>query len=114
MRSHATTEGYELVRHRGKLAIAIGRGKDRRRLSTGTADPGLARVIAQQIWQKLHAPASDRITDLWKLYLADRRKDGSDVTRQENAWKRLEPIFGDRLGTDVNKDDCRNYAKLRQ
>jgi integrase len=36
------------------------------------------------------------------------------VTRQENAWKRLEPIFGDRLGTDINKDDCRDYARLRQ
>jgi integrase len=36
------------------------------------------------------------------------------VTRQENAWKRLMPVFGERLGTDVNKDDCREYAKLRQ
>lgn len=113
MRSNTANEGYELVRHRDKLAIAIGRGKDRRRYSTGTDDPGLARVIAQQIWQKLHAPASERVIDLWKLYLADRRKDGRDVTRQENAWKRLEPVFGDRMGTDVNKDDCRDYAALR-
>lgn len=36
------------------------------------------------------------------------------MTRQENAWKRLELVFSDRLGTDVNKDDCRDYAKLRQ
>jgi integrase len=62
----------------------------------------------------MHAPASDRVADLWKLYLADRRKDGRDVTRQENAWKRLQPVFGQRLGTDVNKDDCRDYANLRQ
>jgi len=114
MRSNATSEGYQLVPYRGKLAIAIGRGKDRRRYTTGTNDPGLARVIAQQIWQKLHAPASERVSDLWKLYLADRRKDGRDLTRQENAWKRLEPIFSDRLGTDICKDDCRDYAKLRQ
>jgi integrase len=46
--------------------------------------------------------------------LADRRKDGKDVTRQENAWKRLAPEFGHRLGTDINKDDCRAYAKLRE
>lgn len=52
--------------------------------------------------------------DLWQLYLAYRRKDGRDVTRQENAWKLLAPTFGDRLGGDVNKDDCRDYAKLRQ
>jgi integrase len=114
MRSNARTEGYELVRHRDKFAVAIGRGKDRRRYSTGTDDPGLARVIAQQIWQKLHAPASERVSDLWNLYLADRRKDGRDVTRQANAWKRLEPVFGDRLGNDVAKDDCRDYARLRQ
>jgi integrase len=54
------------------------------------------------------------MSDLWRLYLADRRKDGKDVTRQENAWKRLEPEFGDRMGTDITKDDCRAYAKLRQ
>jgi integrase len=113
MRSNATTDGYEIVKHRKKFAIAIGRGKDRRRYSTGTDDPGLARVAAQQIWQKLNAPASERVGDLWKLYLADRQKDGRVVTRQENAWKRLEPVFGDRMGTDVNKDDCRDYAALR-
>jgi len=34
--------------------------------------------------------------------------------RQENAWKRLGPVFGHRLGTDINKDDCRDYAAFRQ
>ena len=113
MRSHGASSGYELVKHRGKLAVAIGRGKARRRISTGTADPGLASVVAQQIWQKLHAPASDRVSDLWRLYLADRRKDGKDVSRQENAWKHLGPTFGERLGTDIRKDDCRAYATVR-
>jgi integrase len=114
MRVVAASSGYELVKYRGKFAIAIGRGKDRRRISTGTADPGLARVVANEIWHKLHAPASERLDDLWRLYLADRRKDGKDLTRQENAWKRLSPVFGHRLGTDINKDDCRDYAKMRQ
>ena len=57
----------------------------RRRYSTGTDDEGLARVVAQQIWQKLHAPASERVEDLWQLYLADRRKDNRDTVRQDNA-----------------------------
>lgn len=113
MRNRAS-EGYELVSYRGKYAVAIGRGSDRRRISTGTADAGLARVVAQEIWQKLHAPTSERMTDLWGLYLADRSKDRKDLTRQVNAWKRLEPVFGHCLGTDVSKDDCRAYAKLRQ
>jgi integrase len=114
VRAVAFSGEYELVEYRGKLAVAIGRGKERRRISTGTNDEGLARVRAQEIWQKLHAPASDRIGDLWKLYLADRRKDRKDVTRQENAWKHLQPIFGHRLGTDINKDDCRAYSQMRQ
>jgi integrase len=110
----AASEQYQLVSYRGKYAVAIGRGKDRRRISTGTADLGHARAIADRIFQKLNAPASERIEDLWKLYLADRRKDAKDVTRQENAWKHLLPVFGHCLGTDINKDDCRAYAKLRQ
>lgn len=110
----AASEQYQLVSYRGKYAVAIGRGKDRRRISTGTADLGHARAIADRIFQKLNAPASERIEDLWKLYLADRCKDGKDVTRQENAWKHLLPVFGHRLGTDINKDDCRAYAQLRQ
>jgi integrase len=114
MRVVAPNAEYELVKYRGKFAVAVGRGKDRRRISTGTADAGLARVVANEIWQKLHAPASERTGDLWRLYLTDRRKDRKDVTRQENAWKRLEPVFGQRLGTDISKDDCRAYAQLRQ
>jgi integrase len=110
----ANTGEYQLVKYRGKYALAIGKGSTRRRISCGTADLGHARAIADQIFRKLHEPASERIGDLWSLYLADRRKDGKDVTRQENAWKRLEPEFGQRLGTDINKDDCRAYAALRK
>jgi integrase len=114
MRGVAVSPGYELVKYRGKLAVAIGSGKHRRRYSTGTNDAGLARARANEIWQKLNAPASERLDDLWKLYLSDRRKDGKDVTRQENAWKHLQPSFGHRMGTDINKDDCRAYARSRQ
>jgi integrase len=66
------------------------------------------------MWRDLHAPATERVGDLWQLYVADRRQDGKDVTRQQNAWKRLEPTFGHRLGNDITKNDCREYAKLRQ
>lgn len=110
-KSHA---GYKIVEYRGKLAISIGRGKARRRISTGTSDPGVAHVVAQQIWQRLNAPASEHVKDLWTVYLAERVKDGRDTTRQENAWKRLAPVFGERLGYDISKDDCRSYAKLRR
>jgi integrase len=114
MRSNRAQDGYELVRHRGKLAVAIGRGKDRRRYSTGTDDPSAARLIAQRIWQTLNNPETDRLNDLWRLYLADRRKDGRNVSRQEDAWKHLAAAFGERLGEDVDKDSCRDYATLRR
>ena len=114
MRNHADQSEYELVPYRGKLAVAIGHGKGRRRISTGTNDAGLARVIGKQIWERLHAPASERVQDLWELYLSDRRRDGRNVTRQANAWKRLFPMFGQRVGRDIGKDDCREYARLRQ
>ena len=114
MRSNPAGERYELVSHRGKFAVAIGRGKDRRRYSTGTDDPSLARVIAQQIWKKLNNPESDRLNDLWRAYLADRRSDRKNVSRQEYAWKHLGPFFGPRLGDDVTKESCREYALLRK
>lgn len=105
---------YKLVEYRGKLAVAYGTGRNRVRISTGTADRGLAEARAREIWRARHKPASERIADLWRLYLADRAQDGRDTTRQENAWKRLAPFFGERLGHDINKDDCRAYAKMRR
>lgn len=102
-----------LVKYRGVYAVAIGRGSQRRRLSTGTADRGLAQARAEQIYANMHAPASDRVSDLWQAYLGDRRKDGRDTARQQYAWKNLGPIFSGMLGEFVNKDHCRTYAASR-
>ena len=107
-------KGYKLVEYRGKYAVAIGKGRGRRRISTGTTDLGQARAIAGEIFQKLSGPASDRLRDLWKAYLCDRQNDGRDVTRQENAWKHLGLAFGNCLGTDIHKDNCREYFKMRR
>lgn len=114
MRQPNSGNEYTIVPYRGKLAVAFGRGAERRRISTGTNDPGLAKVVAAEIFQKLNASASDRVVDLWASYIADRRKDGKDTSRQEYAWKHLQPHFGGRLGSDVNKDDCREYTKMRK
>lgn len=114
MRAFATNDGFELVKYRGKFAVAIGRGKDRRRISTGTSDAGLAPIVAQEIWKRLHAPASDRIDDLWQLYLSDCRQDRKNVSRQEDAWKHLQKAFGNGIGVDITRDDCRAYADIRK
>lgn len=109
-----TQSGYELVEYRGKLAVAIGKGRNRRRISTGTTDLGQARAIACRIFEKLNAPSSERVEDLWKNYLCDRQSDSKNVTRQQDAWKHLNPVFGHCLGMDLNKDDCRAYSHMRQ
>lgn len=106
-------ERCNLVFYRGKYAVPIGRGRERRRISTGTSDLGHARVVAKKILSSLNAAPSDCVADLWRAYIDDRRADGKDTTRQANAWKRLEPHFGHVLGHDVTKEDCRRYAKAR-
>lgn len=114
MPTKPASEPYELVEYRGKIALSIGRGASRRRISTGTDDAGLARSIARRIWAKINEVESERVEDLWAVYLCDREKDGRDTTRQRNAWKHLGPIFGQRLGNDIRKDDCRDYADFRK
>jgi integrase len=110
----ALPNDYQLVQYRGKWALSFGKDADRKRISTGTADKGLAQAKAREIWGNLHAPPSDRVADLWNSYLADRRVDGKDIRRQENAWKKLGPVFADRVGSDIVKQDCRDYCKLRE
>lgn len=114
MPAKSVSEPYDIVSYRGKYALAIGRGASRRRISTGTNDEGLARSIAQRIWSKINEVESGRVEDLWRVYLCDREKDGRDTTRQRNAWKHLGRVFGQRLGNDIRKDDCREHAASRK
>lgn len=110
----SNNQPYELVKHRGKFALAIGTGSARKRFSTGTDDEGVARARARDMFKALTEAKSDRIADLWDAYLADRAQDGKNVARQRDAWKALGPVFGERLGHDIRKNDCREYAALRQ
>ncbi|WP_243406128.1 site-specific integrase [Sphingosinicella sp. YJ22] len=105
---------YKLVPHRGKLALAYGSGPSRIRRSTGTNDRGLAEARAREIWSNLHRPASERVADLWAAYVNDRSKELSDLSRLKNAWKALGPFFGERLGSTIDHDLCREYAKQRK
>lgn len=106
---------YTLTSHRGKLALTYrdATGKPRR-VSTGTADRGRAEAIARQLWARITTPATERIADLWPRYVADRIKDGARADRFKAHWTALEPYFGHRLGTAVEKDDCRSYATERR
>ena len=105
--------GYTLTKHRGKLALTFidaGTGKPRR-ISTGTADRGRAEAVARELWARLTTPETERVRDLWPLYVADRKTDGVVIERFVTHEKRLEEHFWHRLGKAISRDDCRDYHK---
>lgn len=105
---------YTLTRHRGKFALSFREGDKRVRISTGTADRGLAEARAGQIWSARTAPPSERIADLWPRYVKDRIGDGARADRFKAHWTALEPHFGHRIGTAITRDDCRAFAEARK
>ena len=106
-------EEYTLTWHRGKYALTYREGDRRLRISTGTADEALARSRAAEIWDRRKAAASERIADLWPAYVRDRVKDGLARARFDVTWRALGPYFGEIIGRQVTRDDCRAYAKRR-
>jgi integrase len=106
---------YRIVSHRGKLSLAYNDDeRGRVRIALGTDDRGLAEARAREIWGKRTSPVSDRVSDLWASYIANRKLEGVPTTRLEDAWKALGPHFGHKIGSAVNAQDCKEYAKARK
>lgn len=106
---------YSLTTHRGKWAVTFrDAGGDRRRITTGTADERQAEGIAQEIWARLTAAKSDRVSDLWPAYTRDRIQDGARADRFKAHWTALAPRFGDRIGSTITREDCREFHKERK
>ncbi len=105
---------YSLTVHRGKLALTFREGGNRVRVSTGTADRGLAEARAREIWSRRTDAPSERVADLWPRYVKDRIKDGARADRFKAHWTAMEPHFGHRLGKAINRDDCRAYWETRR
>lgn len=105
---------YSLTQHRGKWAVTFREGGSRFRVSTGTADRGLAEARARELWARRTAAPSERIADLWPRYVKDRIADGARADRFKAHWTGLAPHFAHRLGTAINRDDCRAYAEARK
>lgn len=105
---------YSLTQHRGKWAVTFRDGTDRRRVSTGTADRGLAEAFAREWWARRNAAPSERISDLWPRYVKDRIADGARADRFKAHWTALEPHFGHRLGNMVSREDCKAYTAVRR
>lgn len=105
---------YTLTRHRGLFALTFREGDRRLRITTGTADRGLAEARARELWARRNAAPSERVADLWPRYVKDRIADGARADRFKAHWTALEPHFGQRLGRSINKDDCRAYYEQRR
>jgi len=102
---------YRIVQHRGKYSLAYGR--PRKRIALGTSDMGEAEAIAAAYWKALQVPTSDKVKDLWAAYVADRTAEGVPTTDHKRCWLHLASRFAYKLGDQVNKLDCRTYAKDR-
>jgi integrase len=112
---------YRIVTHRKKLALAYRDPTtgERIRRSLGTDDRGLAELLASRMWQasqpsSSNIPISEKVSDLWAAYIADRKKEIADISRLPSTWKALEPHFGYRIGSQIKADDCRAYYQLRK
>lgn len=101
--------------HRGKLAVSYrDAGGTRRRITTGTADERKAEAIGREIWERLSAAKSDRVEDLWPAYTKDRIADGARADRFKAHWTALAPYFGERIGSTITREECRDYYKARK
>lgn len=101
---------YAIRNHRGKRVIEYRDAAGRRvRRSLGTADAGLAEARAREYWSTITSAPTERIRDLWPVYVRDRKKEVKNTKRFTAHWTALGPHFGHRLGTAISADDCRAY-----
>lgn len=106
---------YRIGTHRGKRAIVYTDGNGRRiRRSLGTSDTGLAEARAREYWATITAAPTERVKDLWAVYLRDRMQEVARKDRFRATWAALEPHFGHRLGAAISTEDCRAYHRARK
>lgn len=106
---------YRLVRHRGRFSLAYNEpGQGRVRIALGTDDRGTAEARARDIWRGRTTAPSDKVADLWPVYVADRLLEVSRKDRFDSLWKALAPHFGHRLGKAISREDCRAYHQARK
>lgn len=108
------SEPYTLTAHRGKWAVTFRDGERRVRVTTGTADRGLAESRAREIWTRRNAAKSERVEDLWPVYITDRIADGARADRFKSHWTSLAPHFAHRVGSSITREDCRAYYQERR
>lgn len=89
-------------RHRARLGVA----------TEADARAALARFAEARRAVKTQQ-ASHTIGDLWKLWTAERSKDGLRGDIHAANWVSLAPAFAHRHPATLTTDDCRGYARER-
>jgi integrase len=107
----------ELGKYRGKFCAVIGRGRQRKRVSLGTADPVLARTRLAEFRQqreRLDRPTRINVGSILDAYVAARKSEIADPDRPAYAAARLKPFFGHLLPDHITSNGCRDYLNQRR
>lgn len=67
-------------------------------------------VITQE---RGNALADGTVGAFWKAYYEDREKDGKVMSAFDSAWVNLKPFFAHLRPHEINRDVCREYARMR-
>lgn len=108
---------WRLVRHRGVWSAASGSGASRKRRSLGTEDRAAAERALKdlnELERRRTLPDKMTVGAAFALYAADRKRDGKDIRRIEQAWKPLSVHFETMPPETVSKADCQRYIKARR
>jgi integrase len=106
---------YRLVKHRGRFSLAYTDAeRGRIRLALGTSDRGLAEARARELWRARSRPPGDKVEDIWAEYVAEKTRDGVEIDPSDSTWKVLRPSFGHKIGSEVDREDCREHYRKRK
>lgn len=111
-------DGWKLRKLGGEWVAALFQGGKRvTRRKAGTADRAAAeRLVADlnRIRDRKALPEHVSTADIFDLYLKDRRVDGKNTKRMEQAWKPMAATFGNLRPDQITKDTCRKYVAQRR
>jgi integrase len=110
---------YRLSWLKGEACAVKGSGSGRQRFRLGVriedgeeaARSALTAFSLRE--QSVQIRIEGTVEALWNAYRADREKDGKVMRAFDGPWKNLRPFFGRLKPSEIDADQCREYAKMR-